>query len=57
MITTLKRGASKKSIAELLKIIYKKMVLKGVDAHSFCGKISLKKDALSIQKELRNEWN
>lgn len=29
---------------------------KGIDAHKYLGKISLKKDALTIQKELRNAW-
>ena len=29
---------------------------KGVDAFHFVGKINLNKDALSIQKSLRDEW-
>lgn len=57
MIATLKRGASKKSIIEVLETIYKRTILKGVDTRMFCGKVSLEKDALSIQKELRDEWS
>jgi hypothetical protein len=29
---------------------------KGVDVDKYDGKISLNKEALDIQKELRNEW-
>ena len=32
------------------------MKSKGVDVYKYVGKISLKKDALNIQKELRDEW-
>jgi len=30
--------------------------LNSVDVYKYVGKISLKKDALNIQRELRNEW-
>lgn len=56
MVTTLKRGASKENVQNILKALSKAAKPKGVDAYKFCGKISLTKDALTIQKELRNEW-
>jgi len=40
-----------------MESIEKKLKAKeGVDVLKFCGKIKLKKDALVIQKQLRNEW-
>lgn len=56
MVTTLKRGASKVNVQEILKALSKAAQLKGVDAYKFCGKIALNKDALAFQKKLRNEW-
>lgn len=56
MVTTIKQGASKKSINETLKKLLTKLKPKGVDTYKYCGKITLKRDALIIQKQLRNEW-
>ena len=56
MVTTLRQGATKKSIRSLLENLAKELKPKGVDAYKYVGKISLKKDALNIQRELRNEW-
>lgn len=56
MVMTIKYGASKKSLLSLLKKLKEKAV-KGVDVRKYSGKIKLKKDALEIQKELRNEWD
>ena len=56
MVITIKSGASKKTILLLLKGLENK-IGKGIDAKKYCGKIKLKKDALKIQKELRDEWN
>jgi hypothetical protein len=53
MVTVIKKGLPKK----VLKDRIKKMIrIKGLDAHKYCGIITLDKDALLIQKELRNEW-
>ena len=53
MVLVLKKGASKKEI-ELLE---KKLKVKtGVDVLKYCGLIKLKEDALTIQKNVRNEW-
>ncbi len=56
MVTVLKQGTTKKQIKDLLKHLLSKQENKGLDAHRFCGVIKLKKDAVKIQKELRNEW-
>jgi hypothetical protein len=56
MVTTLKRGASKENVQAVLKAILKASKPKGIDVYRFCGKISLTKDPLAIQRELRNEW-
>ena len=29
---------------------------KGLDAYKYCGKISIRGNAVEIQKNLRNEW-
>lgn len=56
MVTVLKPGATKKSIQDILEKLAKEFKSNGVDVYKYCGKINLKKDALQIQKELRNEW-
>ena len=53
MVVRIKRGSSKKSIEDTLKKLKK---LKGFPAHKFCGTVKFKKDALTIQKQLRDEW-
>ncbi len=56
MVLVLKKGATKKSIRLLLKNMAEKSKHKGVDVRRFVGKITLKKDALKIQRALRDEW-
>jgi hypothetical protein len=56
MVMTIKQGATKKSIKKLLENLTKELKPKGVDVYKYVGKISLKKDALNLQRELRNEW-
>jgi len=56
MVTTLKQGATKEYIQKLLEKIYKEVRSNGVDTKKYCGSIALKKDALSIQKRMRDEW-
>ncbi len=56
MVMTIKKGASEKSILRILKKLQEKSK-KGIDMKKYTGKIKLKKDALEIQKELRDEWN
>ena len=56
MVTILRQGATKKSIRNILEKLVKEIKPIGVDVYKYCGKINLKKDALKIQRELRNEW-
>lgn len=56
MVTTIKKGASKKEIDSLLESHNKKKKTKGVNVKKYCGVLNLKKDPLELQKELRNEW-
>ena len=52
MVTIIKKKSSTK---EINKKFAKAIITKGVDTLKFCGVIKLSKDALTIQKELRNE--
>lgn len=56
MVTTLKSGATKKSMITLLNDLARELKPQGVDVRRFVGKIRLKKDALNIQKDIRDEW-
>lgn len=56
MVTFLKHGATKKNIKKVLDGISREREIVGVDTYKYCGKISLNRDALVIQKELRDEW-
>jgi len=56
MVTILKKGTKKDRIKKLLEKLLLEKKSKGIDAYYYLGKIKLNKDAMSIQKELRNEW-
>jgi hypothetical protein len=57
MVTTIRKGASKKEIQDLFKEVEnKKKSRRGFDAYKFCGTIKFDEDALKIQKKMRNEW-
>ncbi len=56
MVATLKQGATKEYIDELLKKIANEIRPKGVNTRKYCGVIELKEDSLKIQKRLRDEW-
>ena len=57
MVTTIKKGASRKEIKNLFKEIEKKKESgKGFDAYRFCGTVKFEEDALEIQKKMRDEW-
>lgn len=53
MATIIKKKTEKKNIS---KRFNKAIASKGVDTRKYCGVIKLARDPLSIQKELRNEW-
>ncbi len=57
MVTTIKKGASKKEIQNLFKELEnRKKSNKGFDAYKFCGAVKFEEDALEIQKKMRDEW-
>lgn len=56
MVTTIKQGSSERIIKELLKKLFTIKRIKGIDAHRYCGVLKLDKDAVVIQKKLRDEW-
>jgi hypothetical protein len=53
MFTIIEKKSSSKENSKKFTMA---LITKGVDTHKFCGVIKLPKDALSIQKEFRNEW-
>lgn len=55
MVIVLKKGATKSHIEKIL-IKIRQQTGAGFDARKFCGVLTIKKDALAIQKQLRNEW-
>ncbi len=56
MVFLLKNGASKKDIEAIETKFFKEKTLTGFNAKKYNGVLSLKKDALSIQLNLRNKW-
>jgi hypothetical protein len=54
LVLVLKKGATKKQMDNLNKKLSKKTV--GVNTKKFCGVIKLKEDPLTIQKQMRGEW-
>lgn len=53
MSIVIKKKSPRKNLS---KRFNKAIGSKGVDTTKYCGVIKLPKDALAIQKELRNEW-
>ena len=56
MTIVIKKNVGKKEFEKILDSFENKKNKKGVDTAKHCGSIQLSKDSLSIQKELRNEW-
>ncbi|MDB4919990.1 hypothetical protein [Mucilaginibacter sp.] len=56
MVLVLKKGATKKDIEAIEKILYKEKSTGGFNAKKYNGIMNLKQDPLTIQKELRDEW-
>lgn len=49
------KTTTKQDIAKIFELVNKKKKKK-FDPNKYCGLIKTDKDALEIQKELRNEW-
>lgn len=56
MVAVIQQGSDRKAINLILAKLFKKKKGKGIDAHRYCGVLTLKEDALDTQKRLRNEW-
>ncbi|WP_179009551.1 hypothetical protein [Winogradskyella forsetii] len=56
MVITIKRGASKEGIRNVFESLKKELKPKGVNTYEYVGKVKLEKDALSVQRILRDEW-
>jgi len=56
MVLVLKKGATKKDIEAIEKMLYKEKPTGGFNAKKYNGIMNLKQDPLTIQKELRDEW-
>lgn len=56
MVTVIKKGTTKKRLAEIFKKISEQPPTKSLDAKQFCGTVKFKSDALALQKRWRNEW-
>jgi hypothetical protein len=56
MVLVLKKGATKKDIEAIEKILYKERAVGGFNAKKYNGIMTLKEDPITIQKDLRNEW-
>ncbi|WP_158267573.1 hypothetical protein [Adhaeribacter arboris] len=53
MVTIIKRGTDKQEIEKILANLES---TKKFDAYKYCGVVKLDKDALDIQKIMRDEW-
>ena len=56
MTIVLSKKIEKKEFIKILESITSKKDSKVVNTMKHCGVIKLKKDALTIQNEMRNEW-
>lgn len=56
MTVVLEKNIEKVEFEKILTKINLSKKPKGVDTTQFCGIIKLKKDPLTIQKEMRDEW-
>jgi len=56
MVLVLKKGATKKDIEKIEKALYKEKSSGGFNAKKYNGIMNLNEDPLTIQKNLRDEW-
>jgi hypothetical protein len=56
MVLVLKKGATKKDIEEIDKILYKDKSKGGFDAKKYNGIIPDLEDGMEAQKKMRDEW-
>lgn len=56
MVIVIEKGASKKTVKELLRRPVK-TTGRGFDAKKYSGKLKLKFDPVEMQRSLRDEWD
>ena len=56
MVLVLKKGATKKDIEALEKKLYKDKISVGFNARKYNGMLKIEEDPLTIQLNLRDEW-
>lgn len=56
MVLVLKKGAGKKEIEAIEKMLYHEKNVAGFNAQRYNGVLHLSEDPLLIQKKLRDEW-
>lgn len=56
MVLVLKKGATKKDIEEIDKILYKKKSKGGFDAKKYNGILPHLEEGMVVQKRMRDEW-
>ncbi len=56
MVAVIQQGSDRKAIDVILAKLFKKRKGKGIDAKRYCGVLTLKEDALELQRTMRDEW-
>lgn len=56
MVFVLKKGAVKKEIESLEKMLFAEKPATGFNAEKYNGALQLTIDPMDVQKQLRNEW-
>lgn len=56
MTIIINKNTTKKEFVKLLASIKRSKMTKGIDLSKHSGVLKLKKDALQIQKEMRDDW-
>lgn len=56
MTFIINKNTTKQEFVKLLASIKVNKKVKGIDLSKHCGVLKLNKDALQIQKEMRNDW-
>lgn len=56
MTFVINNKTTRKEFEKLLSSLKKRKKFVGIDLSKHCGVLKLKKDALQIQKDIRNEW-
>ena len=56
MTIIINKNTTRQEFVKLLSSLKKSKKTTGIDLSKHCGVLKLNKDALAIQKEMRNDW-